>query len=109
MVRISHAFRLRREHQAGIDGLAIHQDRAGAALARLAAALHAEITLAAQHVQQQVAGRDGPLLRFAVHREPQFHGLHNAHPAACRAFLERPPRQHPAHLPAVFRRCAHVA
>ena len=43
-------------------GPAVHQHRAGAAFALLAAALDAEVAFAAQHVEQQIAGRDGPLV-----------------------------------------------
>jgi len=60
---------LSRKHQAGIDGFAVGEHRAGAALARLAAALYAPIGFAAQNVEQKIAGRDGPLFGFAVHSE----------------------------------------
>src|ERR1035437_8250969 len=73
-------FRLRREHETRIDGLPIYENRAGAAFARLAAALHAEVAVAAQHIQQNIAGGYGPLLRFPVHAETNFHGFHSEPP-----------------------------
>ena len=60
------SLRLRRKHQAGINGFAVHQNSAGATLTRFTAAFYAEIALAAQYIQQQVAGRDHPLFHFAV-------------------------------------------
>jgi len=68
--------RLCRKHQAGINRFAVHQNRAGPALPRFTASLYAEITLSAQHIQQKVAGRDGPSFRFTVHLEAELHGVH---------------------------------
>src|ERR1017187_8869086 len=73
-------FGLRGKHQAGVDGLAVHQNRARPAFALLAAAFDAEIASTAQHVEQQLARSDTPVQRLAVHGEMQFHAFHNEHP-----------------------------
>src|SRR5581483_2500155 len=84
---------LRGEHQAGVDRFAVEQNGAGAALAGFAAALHAEIAFAPQYVQQDFAGRDVPESGLAVHGQPQFHSLHNEHPAlAAHSSSARPVR-----------------
>ena len=64
MVRISLPSACAANIRQELMALPFEQHRAGAAFACLAAALDAEVALAPQDVEQEVAGRDGPVLRL---------------------------------------------
>src|SRR3954469_8330745 len=85
------AARLGGEHQTGEHGTAVHQHRAGAALAELAAVLGAgQRALLAQHLEQRVVGGEDHGAILAVDPQPQggqvvvhsSSGLSNSTPAA---------------------------
>ena len=64
------ALALEAEHEAREHRLAVHEHRAGAALAELAAVLGArQAQVLAQHLEQRLVRREGRLDRLAVHDE----------------------------------------
>ena len=75
-------------HQAGVDGLAVEDDGAGAALALAAAFLGArQAAVLAQHVEQPLHRRHFGRAPPAVHRETDLHLRLRANQAAAKANL----------------------
>src|ERR1039457_1443732 len=76
------------KHEAGIDGLVVEQDGTRSALPGFAAAFDAVVAFAAEDVEQEVAGGDGPVLGLAVYGESDLDVFHSvvlgvAHALAC--------------------------
>ena len=83
-----------REREAGVDAAAVEQDRAGAALAVVAALLRAgQPEVLAQQVQQRGARVDGEAVLLAVDVQGDL-GVHE--PQATRAWLGAPNVAHRA-------------
>ena len=74
---------LDREHDAGPRGLAIDQNRARAADSVLAADVRTrEAEVLAQKIHEELAGFAASLVRDAVHREADGHGVRHGRPCA---------------------------
>ena len=73
------AIRLIREHQAGVDGLAVHEHRARAALALAAAFLGpGQAQVLAQHVDEPLVAAHPQAPRLAVHGAGEVEGISHA-------------------------------
>src|SRR5262249_13703261 len=79
------AAHLQCQHQAGLDGLAVDQNRAGAADAGLAATLGAgQVQIVAEQIGEQAPSGWGDLEVLAVHSQANHITAHGATSAAVR-------------------------